>query len=229
MSFWEEDTEQQPIPIPGDVVDLSFRIQCQTLPVDHAWALRSAILQYLPWFPTEPLAALHQILVAESGNGWQSPEQQQALLYPSRRTRLILRLPHHRVAESRATLDGATLELAQHPITLSRPEIQPLSRHTTLYCRFALFAPDEQEESFLHRIRAELSVRQIHPRKMVCGREHRISTPDGIRVSHSLMLADLTPKEALQLQQQGLQEGKDFGCGLFLPHKTVENRLQQQE
>ncbi len=229
MSFWEEDESEQTITIPDDVVDLSFRIQCKALPVDHGWALSQTVLQQIPWLSEEPLAALHQILVAESGNGWLSPDNGNALLYPSRRTRLTLRLPKQRVDESITALDGTTLEMEPAPITLSKPEIQKLSKLTTLYTRFAIFATGESEEQFLDRIRQELAAREIYPRKMVCGRKNLINVGSKTITTHSLMMADLTPKEALQLQQKGLSEGKDFGCGLFLPHKTVENRLQEQE
>ena len=229
MTFWEEDEREQTITVPDDVVDLSFRIQCKALPVDHGWLLNQAILQKLPWLPEEPQAALHQILVAESGNGWLSPDSGDALLYPSRRTRLVLRLPKHRVEESQNQLDGATLALEPFPLQLSRPEIQPLSKLTTLYTRFAIFEEGEGEEQFMARIRQELAGREIYPRKMICGRKNMLQQEEKILTTHSLMLADLTPKEALSLQQQGLDQGKDFGCGLFLPHKTVENRLQEQE
>lgn len=229
MSFWEEDAQEQTVSITDEVVDLSFRIQCKALPVDHGWALSQSILHHLPWLPDEPMAALHQILVAESGNGWLSPDSGEETLYPSRRTRLTLRLPKHRVEEVRHTLDGTSLEMPLSPITLSRPEQHLLSKHTTLYTRFAIFHPEEEEEPFLNRIRQELAGREIYPRKMVCGRENWIKTDHQPLLTKSLMMADLTPNEALQLQQQGLQEGKDFGCGLFLPHKTVENRLQEQE
>ena len=215
MSYWQEETKEQTVVIDDSVIDLSFRIQCKALPVDHGWALSQVVQQHIPWFAKEPHAALHQILVAESGNGWFSPEQGDALLYPSRRTRLILRLPRHRVEETKDRLDGATLPISGHPLQLSRPETQMLSRHTTLYTRFALFATNESEDTFMERTREELAIREIYPRKMVCGRMNRIQVADRERITHSLMLADLTPMESLKLQQQGLSEGKDFGCGWF--------------
>jgi len=229
VSFWEEDEREQTITISDDVVDLSFRIQCKALPVDHGWVLSQAILQKLPWFPEEPQAALHQVLVAESGNGWLSPEKGDALLYPSRRTRLTLRLPKHRIEAAQNQLDDVTLQLKPFSLQLSRSEIQPLSKLTTLYTRFAIFKEGESEEQFLNRIRQELDDREIYPRKMVCGRKNLLQQGEKTLTTHSLMLADLTPMEAIKLQQQGLNQGKDFGCGLFLPHKTVENRLQEQE
>lgn len=228
MSFWEEEELQELVEVSDEVVDLSFRIDCKSLPVDHGWALSQAIIRQLPWLPGEPNAALHQILVAESGNGWFSPEKGDALLYPSRRTRLMLRLPKHRVEEAINALDGNTLSVGGHPITLSRPETRLLSKLTTLYTRFAIFHDDESEQAFLQRVRQELAERDIHPTKMVCGLKNLVRTGDKIVRTQSLMLADLTPQEAISLQQQGLSEGKDFGCGLFLPHKTVENRLSER-
>lgn len=229
MSFWEEDEREQSITISDEVVDLSFRIQCKRLPVDHGWALSQAVQQHLPWLCDEPNAALHQILVAESGNGWHSPQSGDALLYPSRRTRLTLRLPKARIEEAIAALDDSTLTMEPAPISLSRPEPHLLSKLTTLYSRFAIFAEGEDEAQFLARIRQELAEREIYPRKMVCGRKNLLKIAQKTITTQSLMLADLTPSEALQLQQKGLKQGKDFGCGLFLPHKTVENRLQEQE
>ncbi|MBT3196231.1 MAG: type I-MYXAN CRISPR-associated protein Cas6/Cmx6 [Gammaproteobacteria bacterium] len=229
MSYWEENPRDQTVAISDEVVDLSFRIQCKALPVDHGWALSQAIQKLLPWLPQEPHAALHQILVAESGNGWHPPEEGDSLLYPSRRTRLTLRLPQHRLDEAIHALDQQSLHFNGHSLQLSRPETQRLSKLTTLYTRFALFNKGEDEDQFLSRIRQELASREIYPRKMVCGRKNQIKSASGSALTHSLMLADLTPREALSLQQKGLSEGKDFGCGLFLPHKTVENQLQEQE
>lgn len=229
MSFWEEEQDRQSINVPDDVVDLSFRIQCKTLPVDHGWALSRAILHYIPWLSDEPNGALHQILVAESGNGWLSPEDGNELLYPSRRTRLTIRLPKQRVNETIAKFDGATLDVDGHAMKLDKPEYRLLSKITTLYTRFAILHEDETENEFLARIRQELAQRKIYPRKMVCGRTNPLKRGQETISTNSLMLADLTPQEAIALQQKGLSEGKDFGCGLFLPHKTVENLIPETD
>ena len=229
MTFWEEEQGQQSIEISDDVVDLSFRIDCKTLPVDHGWALSRAILNHLPWLSAEPNGALHQILVAESGNGWLSPDDGNELLYPSRRTKLTIRLPQQRVDEAISQLDGVALDVDGHAMKLYRPESRLLSTITTLYTRFAIFHDNETEDDFLTRICQELAERGIYPRKMVCGRTNLLKRGEETISTHSLMLADLTPKEAIALQQRGLSEGKDFGCGLFLPHKTVENLILEKD
>ena len=58
-----------------EIVDAVFAIECRSLPVDHAYALSTAIQEALPWFADEPQAALHTVHGAASGAGWQRPEQ----------------------------------------------------------------------------------------------------------------------------------------------------------
>jgi len=74
MSFWEEDFETAADMVSNEIVDLTFRIECKALAIDHGWALSRSILKLLPWIVDEPNTALHQILVAESGNGWLAPD-----------------------------------------------------------------------------------------------------------------------------------------------------------
>jgi CRISPR/Cas system CSM-associated protein Csm4 (group 5 of RAMP superfamily) len=40
------------------------------------------------------------------------------------------------------------------------------------------------------------------------------------------MLADLAVEESVRLQQRGLGPGRTLGCGLFLPHKDI-NEVRQ--
>jgi len=51
--YWEERDEEKPAPWPDDVVDLVFPIACQTLPVDHSYALGQAVVKVLSWLPDE--------------------------------------------------------------------------------------------------------------------------------------------------------------------------------
>jgi hypothetical protein len=36
------------------------------------------------------------------------------------------------------------------------------------------------------------------------------------------MIADLTKEEAVTLQEEGVGEHRLFGCGIFLPHKSID-------
>jgi len=48
MSFWEEDFETAADMVSDEIVDLTFRIECKALAIDHGWALSRSILKLLP-------------------------------------------------------------------------------------------------------------------------------------------------------------------------------------
>jgi CRISPR-associated protein Cas6 len=219
--YWQED-DDKPFPpaVPDDVVDVTFKVACRALPLDHAHALSEALLAALPWLREEPQAAVHLIHGAESGNGWLRPEDPDALLYPSRRTRFTLRVPKHRVADARA-LAGRTLDVGGHAVTLRDPHVRELSPLTTVFSRHVMSEQDEEAaflEAVARRLREELDIRV---RKMVAGREHTHRFPDREIRTRSLMIDGLRVEESIRLQQRGLGPGRLQGFGIFLPHKAV--------
>ena len=133
--YWQETKENQRYTVPDDIVDVVYSIDCRALPVDHAYALSQAIQRALPWFTQEDDAGLHTIHVAESGNGWMRPEQADALLYLSRRTKLTLRLPKHRI-EDAGKLTGQTLDIDGKPLRVEKSVVRSLSTITTLFSRY---------------------------------------------------------------------------------------------
>ena len=40
--------------------------------------------------------------------------------------------------------------------------------------------------------------------------------------TRSLMIADLSKEESLKLQEEGVGDKKLYGCGIFLPHKSID-------
>jgi CRISPR-associated protein Cas6 len=206
---------------PGEIVDAVFSIDCRSLPVDHAWALSQAIQAALPWFAQEPGAGLHTIHGAESGAGWQRPEGPEARIELSRRAKLALRLPRHRVEAAAGALVGRTLEVAGSALTVGAFSARPLSRITTLFSRCVVLAPAEEESAFLEAAGGELGALGIRPERLLCGRVTPVSTPGGVHRARSLMVAGITQAQSLRLQCDGLGTGRAFGCGLFIPHKDI--------
>ena len=49
--------------------------------------------------------------------------------------------------------------------------------------------------------------------------------------TRSLMIADLSKKESLRLQEEGVGERRLYGCGIFLPHKSIDavNNFKEEE
>ena len=97
--YWQEDENKgETYQVPDDVQDLLFKIECKSLPLDHGFALSQQVIQHIPWIQDEPQAAIHQIHVAESANGWMRPEDPETeVLNVSRRTKMTLRLPSNRL------------------------------------------------------------------------------------------------------------------------------------
>lgn len=219
---WQTDDADQRHLVPDDVVDVAFAIACRTLPVEHAWDLWQALRAVVPWLVDEPGAGVHPLHVADSAHGWVRPDRPDDLLHPSRRTRLIVRVPRHRVPDTEL-LSGRVLDIAGHEMTLAEASVRPLSDLTTLYARYVVAREMPDEQAFLEHAIAELRRLAIEPKKMLCGIERTIRTPEGAFHTRSLMLADLSVAESVRLQQTGLGPLRHLGCGLFVPHKGVSD------
>ncbi|MBI5460879.1 MAG: type I-MYXAN CRISPR-associated protein Cas6/Cmx6 [Gammaproteobacteria bacterium] len=223
--FWNEDKqEDKGYRIPDDIVDLSFAIRCKMLPLDHAYALSHALHGALPWLADEEAAGVHLIHGAESGNGWYRPQDTSgALLHLSRRTRMMLRVPKHRVDDARA-LEGAVLDVAGNRLEISSEgTIKLLSAMSTLFARHVVMAdPHMNEAAFLEQVVADMRGLGIRVNKILCGKAHDLHTPEGVVHTQSVMIADLEPESAVLLQQKGIGPGRKMGCGLFLPHRGIK-------
>jgi CRISPR-associated protein Cas6 len=218
--YWQETKENQRYTVPDDIVDVVYSIDCRALPVDHAYALSQAIQRALPWFAEEESAGLHTIHVADSGNGWMRPDDPNALLHLSRRTKLTLRLPKHRI-EDAGKLMGQTLDIHGKHLRVEKSVVRPLSTITTLFSRYIVTREGTDEAIFLQEAMTLFHKMGVYPNKMLCGMEHVITAPGRVIRARSLMLADLAVEESVKLQQQGLGTDRKLGCGLFIPHKDI--------
>lgn len=221
--FWNEDKEEEKgFKVPDDIVDLSFFIQCKMLPIDHAYALSQALLSALPWIAEEEAAGIHLIHGAESGNGWFRPQDTSALLHLSKRTRMLLRVPKHRIDDACA-LKGVALEVAGHRLGIGEAQIKPLSALSTMFARHVVMTDAHMSEAdFLEYVAAEMRSLGMRVNKILCGKSHDLITPDGLVHTQSVMIADLDSEPAVLLQQKGIGLGRKMGCGLFLPHRGIK-------
>jgi CRISPR-associated protein Cas6 len=224
--FWEEEKdEHSPYVVPDDVVDLVYSINCRCLPLDHAYSLSAAMRGALPWIDEEPRAGIHLIHGAESGNGWMRPEDtDNALLHLSRRSRMTLRVPKHRIEDARA-LTGQSLDIDGHTLEVGPSRVKLFSTLPTQFARYVV-VPDgishEDEAAFMAAAMEQLRSLDIKVRKMLCGLAHAIGHPGGDVYTRSLMLADLEVDAAVSLQQHGIGSHRKMGCGLFMPHKGIK-------
>lgn len=215
--YWREDTDETRFTVPDDVVDLAFSIACRALPVDHAQALYTALAGVLPWLSDEAGAGIHTIHGADSGNGWERPED---VLMLSRRTKLVLRLPKARVEAARA-LSGQSINVAGHAMAIGEAQPRLLSKSGTLYARYVSIEAPGDEEVFLHTCVAELREQGIRAKKFLCGKTTTLHTDAGPLETRSLMVADLSLEDSVRLQEHGVGAHRHLGCGLFIASKAV--------
>ena len=219
-TFWQE-TPAARVPVPREtVIDLVFRTRGRQLPTDHAWTLRQTIIQVLPWLEDEPKAGIHLIHGAQSGNGWQQPDDS-SVIELSARTRFVLRVPEHRIAQARE-LSDQTLEIDGHAVTLLEARVRPLTPFSAVLARHIRVSESTVDESiFLEHAAKWLDELDIAPTKMLCGRIRHFTTPGGPMLTRSLLIAELSLKDSAVLQNNGIGHDRLLGCGLFLPNKSI--------
>jgi len=219
--YWQEETTHEQTGAADEIVDLGYRVNCRSLPLDHAHALSEAVCRVLPWLRDDERAGIHTIFGPGSQNGWYRPEETEgAVLHLSRRTRMSLRLPKDRVAQARA-LTGAALDVGGHRLEVGEATVRPLDGMSTIHARYVVSSEDDHEETFLAWVANELQGMDIRVRKVLCGKSHFLWTPDTRVFTRSVMVADLQKEESIRLQQRGLGPMRTLGCGLFVPHKGI--------
>ena len=218
---WVENSNDETVASNADAVDVAFRLSGRWLPVDHACALRSAVVKVLPWLEDEPGAGIHSIHGAASGNGWERPGRGTGeVLSLSRRTRLVLRVPVRR-GEATSVLCERRLDIDGCEVVTGTWRRRPLRPAGTVFARYVVDEECGDEERFTERVASALGALSVSARKLLCGRSHRIVSAERVLTARSLMIADLGPEESLAVQSSGIGPGRLLGCGLFVPHKDI--------
>ena len=215
--YWEEDNQESNGKTENKIVDVSFKVNCRKIAADHAYDLFKAILKKIPSIRDIDNLAIHSIHGAESGAGWERPQTE---IHLSKRTRFAIRTPVEH-SEKFFALDGKVLNVGEYEMTLSKPNIKKLISPDTLFCRAVVISNNKDEEEFLKSINESLSSMNIHVKKMLCGKEHIIKTPTKNLVGKTLLITDLEKKDSIKIQELGIGIGKLYGCGIFLPHKSI--------
>lgn len=205
-----------------EIVDVAFRLPGGTLPIDHAYALSSAISIALPWFADETAARLHLVHTAESGSGWTRPDASSGdELHLSRRTRLTLRVPQGRTEDALA-LSGRAMDVGGYSLTPGAAKVVTLMPAATLLARHVICEDGEDEAQLVPRLKAALSELDVHHASLIFGRKHRIVTPESVLHTRSVVVTNLDPDGAMSLLRHGIGAGGKLGCGIFIPYKRID-------
>ncbi len=219
--YWQEENDpNEAYQVPDDVFDVVFKLSGIRLVVDHAQFLAHAVCAKLTEH-TRSQIGIHQIRVAESGNGWERPSSAGEMLQLSRRTKLVLRVDQD-VYQDVLQLRNSELEIGGQGLKLGDSKLRKLSPLTTLFSHGIACDEDQAETEFLTDMASALHQMEIKVKKMICGTAHSIRSDKGSIFTRSLMVANLTPQESVLLQQRGIGSGRLMGCGLFVPHRGID-------
>ncbi len=220
LMFWQEDIKEEHFTLPETIQDAVFNIHAKILPIDHAYFLSQALLKHLPWLK-EVKAGVFDISVAD-GNGWEQ-DHESGFYYPSKRSKLNIRIPKEKLDEVEILI-GKTLNLGEYQIDVIKAlEPKLMSDMQIVFAKHIACDENTSEGDFLQTSFAQFQALGIQPKKMMAGLKRKISTPDGIIHTRSLMVADLRKAESVKLQEAGIGKHRLLGCGLFLPQKGIES------
>ena len=217
--MWQEDTKKKSVVDHSEMVDLSFSVDCKELPYDHAYELSSEIIKLVPEIKNDNRNAIQTLHGPMSGNGWVRADGENIFL--SKRAKLCLRVRKDHADKIRE-IEGKKIKLFGNELSIGKSKIKSFLVVRDLFCRFVSCNEDLPEENFLEEVQTELRAFKVNINKALCGQSKRISFGEKSLYTRSLMIADLTKEEAVILQEEGVGKHRLFGCGIFLPHKSID-------
>jgi CRISPR-associated protein Cas6 len=135
------------------------------------------------------------------------------------RTHLTLRIPETRVLDC-AKLAGQKIDL-NGEIMLGKPHSRSLLAHPVIYSA-CVSTGDEEESGFVSYVRHVLDTLDIGGQEIV-GKKRilQLDKDNGSVTGFSLMLAGLSLNDSIRVQQRGLGQHHSLGCGIFVPHRSI--------
>lgn len=236
MSVWHEKENDGQQSTLAAMADVSFKIDCPRLAVDHAAALSESLCDQQPWLKDLQNTGIHSIHVAGSQNGWQRPEQKEDTLLLSKRTRLKIRINSDQAERLIICLSGSEHTICDHRLKILGGQINHLKPVATLFSRHTVYlrdqaatsteslslADEEKDEQILvQQVMNDCKALGYTPTKILCGRLSTMTTAAGVISARSVLLADVPFEYSLLLQEQGLGDLRLMGCGILIPHKDT--------
>ena len=217
--MWQEDTKKKSAANFSEMVDLSFSVDCKELPYDHAYELSSELIKLIPEIKNDKRNAIQTLHGPMSGNGWVRADGENIFL--SKRAKLCLRVRKDDV-EKIKEIEGKKIKLFGNDLNIGKSKMKSFLVVRDLFCRFVSCNEDLPEDIFLEEVQTELRAYKVNINKALCGQSKRINFGDKTLYTRSLMIADLSKEEAVTLQEEGVGKHRLFGCGIFLPHKSID-------
>lgn len=191
------------------MIDKVFEMKGGFVTENYVFDLWNEAVRILPWLDAEELAGILPLRGSVSDGG----------LLLSLRSKLVLRLPVELAVKADA-LAGQELHVGNCVLHLGSAAERQLQPYTTLHSK--LVQSEENEEVFLNAVAAQLQEMGMNC-KWICGKRQTITGAAQTLPGYSLVLHDLNQEDSLQIQRVGLGGSRKYGCGIFVPYKTISD------
>ncbi len=193
-----------------EMVDVIFGLAGESLPRDFEWPLFREVTRVVPWLAKTPRAGILPL---------RGPRTAEGGVMVTHRSRLVIRLPRDRVCSASA-LERAELAVAGARLTLGEGSFRKHQPSATLYSP-RVNTGEADEVRFLAGLETELEALGVRGR-LICGRRVQVQLEQGAETAYPVAVHDLREADSLVLQRAGLGRGQAVGCGLLVPHKTIQ-------
>jgi len=190
-----------------DMIDMVFGLEGSFVTEGYVFPLWDEVVNILPWIEDREQAGILPLRGSVSGE----------VMLLSRRSKLVLRVPVELAAQARA-LSGQELNVGSGTLRVGAAIERALQPYTTLHAHLVEGAEDEAV--FLSGVATRLQEIGVAC-KWICGKRNTIEGAGQALSGFSLVLHDLKPDDSLQIQRVGLGGNRRFGCGIFVPYKTI--------
>jgi CRISPR-associated protein Cas6 len=187
-------------------VDLAFRLTGNKVPVDHGYALYSAISRIVPEIHEAKNVGVHPIRGAYSGNG-------ELILRDS--SRLVVRMESEQIGRF-LKLAGKKLEIGSYGFRVGVPEVRVLRSRASLYSRLVTIKGFMEPPGFLEAAKRQLEKIGAKAELQV-GARRTFRIKDKQVVGFEVAATGLDAQDSVRLQEDGLGGRRRMGCGVFVP------------
>jgi len=190
-----------------DMIDVVFDLNGSSVPDGYPFILWPEVVRCLPWLKDLENAGIHPLRGSASGDN--------TLL--SKRTKLILRVPTE-YADQSAGLSGQQLKIGGSMLLVGKSKERQLQAATTLHAH--IVESNLGEIEFLAEMKEKLLSMNISC-NLICDKHRKVKGVNQSFAGFGLVLHDLKPLPSVQIQRNGLGGARHFGCGIFVPFKTI--------
>ncbi len=192
-------------------IDLYFPVRGREIPVDHGYALYSAISRVLekpedPWLHAREDVGIQLIRGRYQGKG-------RLALAPG--SRIGIRLPAALVPGF-LPLAGKKLDIGTDVLHIGIPQPYALEPAATMYAHMVTTKNGQDEVRFDAEVSRQLEALGVRgdPQR---GPRRNFRVKDKTVVAHTLQITGLSDEDSIRLQEHGIGGRRKLGCGIFVP------------